>query len=240
MREGSLPSSVEGSTDVPETAATHAPEAARTDVPEATTTHAPQATAPPAVPATSGRRAGWGRFIAEMVLITVAVVLGFTVTEWGENRREERRADEAVAAITRELRGNLEQVAGTAPYYREISGTLQTVVSEQPGAAMGDVDIDGWRGLSPPLLRSASFDLAMTTGALEHVDFRVADALAQTYEVQSMLSFAIDQALAAAMAGQLGTVEDWLRMFSLLAELTGTTEQVLESMTTALNDLPTE
>lgn len=179
----------------------------------------------------------WGRYVAEAVLLVAAVVLGFAVTEWGENRREQRRADEAISAITRELEGNLEQVAGAVPYYQEITGTLETLLAEQRDTNVGDVEVEGWRGLSPPLLRTASFDLAMSTGALEHVDFQVADALAQTYEVQAMLSHAINQSLAAAVAGQLVTVQDWHRIFSLLAELTERTEEVLESVTTGLNNL---
>ena len=52
-----------------------------------------------------------GLVVLEMLFITAAVVLGFAVTEWGENRRHEERGRMALAAIERELEANLAAVS---------------------------------------------------------------------------------------------------------------------------------
>lgn len=178
----------------------------------------------------------WGRYLAEAVLLVAAVVLGFAVTEWGEDRREERRADQALAAMGRELEQNLAEVRRARPYYQRMAPTLADVLEADGDRPIGDVDVDDWLGLSPPVLRSASFDLAISTGALEHVDFAVADGISQVYEIQSVLALAVDQSLAAYVAGELHTVSDWVRVLGLLAELTTLVEQTLSSASARLNE----
>jgi hypothetical protein len=90
--------------------------------------------------------------------------------------------------------------------------------------ADGDVpvtfdSIPGWHGLSPPGLRRASFDVAMATGALEHVDVGLVDDVALAYDVQTELTHAIDDALSTFIAGGLRRISQWEAAFTLLAEL---------------------
>ena len=173
----------------------------------------------------SGRTVG--RLLVEVLSIAFAVVLGFAVTEWGERQRENAEGEEALGAVERELSSNLEAVSRALPYYLAISEGLAAEIEARGDGPLDASRIAGWRGLSPPLIRSASFELALNTGALEHVDFAVADMISRTYEVQSNLTMAIDQALSAMVAGDLARFSDWLRVTALLAELTTQSEFAL-------------
>ena len=175
-----------------------------------------------------------GQLLVEVLSITVAVVLGFAATEWGERQRDLAAGQEALAAVERELRANHAAVSRSAPYYRTMTAALVDEVESNGDGPLDASRIEEWRGLSPPLVRSASFQLALNTGALEHIEFAVADMLSGTYEVQSNLTLAIDQALAAMVAGDLARFSDWLRVTALLSELTTQSEFALAEAIAAL------
>ena len=168
-----------------------------------------------------------GQLLVEVVSITFAVVLGFTATEWGERQRDLAAGEEALAAVERELRANYASVTRAVPYYRAMTEALLNEIESNGDGPLDAGRIAEWRGLSPPLIRSASFQLALNTGALEHVEFAVADKVSGTYEVQSNLALAIDQALSAMVAGDLARFSDWLRVTALLSELTTQSEYAL-------------
>ena len=162
-----------------------------------------------------------------MSSIIIAIGLGFAVTEWREDRRDAGRATDAVSGITRELRNNHRQLSSVAPYYRSLAQTLDSLIRTDGDALLEERPVPGWRGLSPPLLRSASYSAATSTGALEHVPFELADLIAQAYEVQGDMSLAVDQAMGTAIAGGLTRQSEWLRIFALMSELATAAEQVL-------------
>lgn len=166
--------------------------------------------------------------LIEMISIVVAIILGFGVTSWGDGRRDRKRAEVALERIHQELEANRQGLAHAAPYYSEISERLDSLVRADGDGGLETTPIPGWRGLSPPAIRSASFSVATSTGALEHVDFEVADQIAIAYEALDDFSTSLDQALANAMAGGFTQKSDWLVALSLLAEVAAFAEMRLE------------
>lgn len=167
---------------------------------------------------------GVGALGLEMVSIVVAIVLGFAVTNWGETRSERERAATAVERIRMELAANSASIAESVPYYRAVAGTLDSIARVD-----GDVDlfvtpVPGWRGVSPPRLRTASFVVATSTGVLSSIDFETADALAMAYGGMEDLSVAVDQAFAATMGGSVRTVTEWTLVMSLLGEVSASAQ----------------
>lgn len=157
--------------------------------------------------------------ILEMALIVFAVVLGLAVTDWGANRRDRDRARAALERIRMELERNAEGLAAAAPYYSEMREHLDSILREDGDTLATAMAIQGWRGLSPPSMRRASFDVAIATGALEHVDYGLVDAIAQAYDVEEDLSESINVAIASVIAGELTRVSQWQVTFSVLGEL---------------------
>jgi len=174
--------------------------------------------------------------LLEMALIALAVVLGFAVTNWDTDRRDRDRARTAVERIRTELRQNADGLASVAPYYAEMSERLDSILAASGDGPVGAVSIPGWRGLRPPAVRRASFEAALETGALEHVDFALVDQIAISHEALKGFSTAIDNSLAAFVSGNLTQVSEWQRVFTLLAELAdiagGRTNEVLQLLPT--------
>ena len=175
--------------------------------------------------------------LIEMVSIVVAIVLGFGVTSWSESRRDRGRAEAALERIHQELEANRQGLARAAPYYAEISERLDSMVRADGDGGLEVTPIPGWRGLSPPSIRSASFTVATSTGALEHVDFAVADQIAIAYEALDDFSTSLDHALANAMAGGFTAKSDWLVALALLAEVAVFAEMRLEQTLEYMGDL---
>lgn len=157
--------------------------------------------------------------LLEMASIVVAVILGFAVTNWGEARRDRARADAAMERIGMEVQANLGALAETVPYYGEMRQRLDSLIQVEGDLPLGEIEVAGWRGISPPSLRTASFDVAMSTGTLEHMDFAVVDQVAVAYESIGDFETTVDQGIAAALGGQMMTLADALTIFGLLSEV---------------------
>ena len=156
-----------------------------------------------------------------MTLIVFAVVLGFAVTNWNASRNDRHRAAVALDRITSELERNSASLADAAPYYSKMSERLDSILDTRGEVARRDIVIPGWRGLRPPPIRRASFQVAMETGALEHIDFALVDRIALAYDITNEFSASIDNALSTFIAGDLIFVSEWQIVFALLSELAG-------------------
>ena len=157
--------------------------------------------------------------ILELVSLVVAVVLGFLVAEWGQDRRERRDGIHAFDRIVLELEANTEALGSVFPYYFEIGSRLDSIIRTDGDEPFGQREIPGWRGVSPPDLRRASYSVALSTGALEHVEFDVADRIALSYEGIDDFDLVFDQAVAASLGGNVVSLRDWLAVFALLGEV---------------------
>lgn len=172
---------------------------------------------------------GMGTVGLEMFSIVVAIVLGFMVTSWGEARVERRHAASAVQRMRLEMRTNAASLAEVAPYYRQMAVTLDSIARTDGDVALFSSPVPGWRGVNPPPLRTASFVVATSTGALANVDFDTADAIASAYEGVEAFSGALDQALAATMGGNVSSVTEWRLIFGLLGEVAMSAHTKLEA-----------
>jgi len=172
---------------------------------------------------------GLGTVGLEMASIVLAIVLGFMVTSWGETREERQRADSAVARMRLEMAANRAGLADMAPYYRRMAITLDSIARADGDVALFSSPVPGWRGVSPPDLRTASFAVATSTGALANVDFDTADAIAAAYEGVDAFSGALTQAMAATMGGNVRTVTQWGLIFALLAEVASGAQEQIEA-----------
>ena len=166
-----------------------------------------------------------GRLLLEMVSIVFAVVLGFAVTNWDAARRDRTQAARALDRIALELDANLTGLARAGPYYATMAERLDSLVRARGDGPALEIDIPGWRGLSPPSIRTASFRVATQTGALENIPFDLADELAVTYDMFEDFRGAVDHALGAVLTGELTEVSSWRAVFALCAELAVTAQR---------------
>ncbi len=173
--------------------------------------------------------------LIEGALITFAVVIGFLVSDWGDNRQRLERAEEAQERIAAELAVNREEIGRTLPYWTEMMQRLDSVLAREGDASIWEREVPpGWRGLSPPSIRRASWIVAQSTGALERVPFGAVDEAAMAYEALDDLDRVVNEAIGALLDGQLERVAEWRRAFALLVDV----GRGAEIMTTRALNLP--
>lgn len=165
-----------------------------------------------------------GGLALEMVSVVVAVVLGFAVSNWGESRREQIRARDAVARISLELAANNEEIRKARPYYGILVQQLDSILAvdgDGPFDPLKERPVPAWKGIEPPPLRAASFNVAMATGALEHVEYGTADQIARAYEQIDRFGQLMDDGMQGVLEGTLTDVSDVRLLLYLLWERLG-------------------
>jgi hypothetical protein len=175
-------------------------------------------------------RRKYGAVLLEMFSITLAIVLGFAITRWDDVRGERERAASALERISQELEANLAELDQVAPYHDSIAAAVDSLVSADGDATvtLSVSSIHGWRGLRPPRLRTSSFDVSISAGALEYVDFADADAVAGAYESIRDVAGVVDEVLGAFLRGELRSTRELQSAVQLLDELTAIASDQIE------------
>jgi len=172
----------------------------------------------------------YGAVALEMTSIAVAIILGFAVSNWDERRREASRADAAVERISRELEANADAMRELPGYYSHMIHVLDSIISERGDGRFERQELPGWQGLRPPMPRTASFQLATSTGALQHVDFSLADDIVRVYEVIESGRTITEGATQALLAGSMTELSDIRLFFTLLSEQVTTTVTMIDQL----------
>jgi hypothetical protein len=168
-----------------------------------------------------------GLLILEFAAILAAVVLGFMVNEWREVRGRDRVVEAALTGLAREMSQNHRQIVETYAYHTRILEIIREHLAPGRGAAAGGAPVylyelagHEWRGARTAMLRSASWQMLVSTGTIGHLPYEAADALAQVYTVQAMLE-KLDDAIYVTFAHDPGftRVETIHHMFEVYAEL---------------------
>ena len=164
----------------------------------------------------------------EFLSITFAVFLGFMLTEWRTSRVNAELAEGALTAIASEISFNEKQYANRMAYYTRVVAAFDSL--HALGREVRIEDLEEWRGAAPPLLRNASYQAAMNTGALDHVSFETANSLATAYAVHDYVLTLINAVMGNFMsptAMDPETVEFTFRVFlDLEPEIMGAFREV--------------
>lgn len=129
-------------------------------------------------------------WLLEGVFIVVSVVLGFSLAEFGESRRERELAVRMLASMETEVEYNRAALAPFIPVHRAWQEALG---KEDPSSGTGsaiDVLFATRPQLPPeirtnvPLLRRAAWETALATGTLRLIDYDLAAGLSEIYAMQ--------------------------------------------------------
>ena len=159
-----------------------------------------------------------GNLAIEFISISLAVVLGFAVSEWRDSNKADRNAQIALQSIASEVSRNCVQLHERTGYYEQVLAELRD--SElPPSTALTNAGIASWKGVRPAITRSASFDVAISTGTLASAPFNLTDAIAQAYSVRSTLESALQQSMGMMMNGAPLTLGEAQSTLGLIEEL---------------------
>jgi type II secretory pathway pseudopilin PulG len=124
----------------------------------------------------------------EAVLIVLSILLALAVNEWQDARRDERLANQALAAFRQELSQNRARLRELIPYHERIQGEMQQMADAGTVHSYEDLrKIPGFAGFRPAFLLQTAWRSALATGALGKIDYRTVNALSTTYTLQERL-----------------------------------------------------
>ena len=130
-----------------------------------------------------GKSREWiGRALFEGALIVVAVVLGFWVTEWQEQRRAEAAGQLALERIVAEIESNRGKIARVLPYHEDIAAQLRALRREPPATPVVDTLFAiADQGIGDVLLYDEAWTTALAQDALVPVAFEQVQMIAGVY-----------------------------------------------------------
>lgn len=169
--------------------------------------------------------------LIEIVAIFLSLSLAFLINEWRQNARDEATANHALTSIRTELLTNKRFIEDRLPYYRQMRDTLtQILQTSGDDILISEVELKGYRGVMPPLIRKSSLETAQSIGAFTNIKYQVADHIGMVYAFQDFYRDIIDKYITALTNGNLKTVRSLLNFFSELIV-------VGEELTTAYGEL---
>ena len=127
-------------------------------------------------------RMGWGSAIFQAVLVVLGVVLGFAVTDWQANAREQNEAQHALSGIIEEIGANRDAVVSARTYHE---AKLTAMIASQKSNAKLDIGIFERGFVAPAQVSAAAWTSASEVGALAHLPFDQVLSLSKVYAQQA-------------------------------------------------------
>jgi hypothetical protein len=137
-------------------------------------------------------------FVVEGTLIVASVLLGFAVAQYGENRSDAALRARALASLQQELEHNLAAVEPYIEFHRTHLEALRKADAGATGESGYEVyirvrSVPEWMKTDVPIVRTAAWEAASSSGALRLLDYGVIAGLAEVYQMQNHLGTAIDR-----------------------------------------------
>lgn len=151
----------------------------------------------------------------EIFSIILAIVLGFSVTEWRTSKMEARRAKEAVQRIAQEVERNRDAMSRVRPYYVEMLNQMDSLGTENIDSVH---DLLNWEGFNPIALQTSAYQIAIQTGLLSNIDFEKATAISLYYSACKDFASTADYAKQSLLLGQLETPQQNYTLLELFRQ----------------------
>jgi len=138
-------------------------------------------------------RVNWKQVTVEFIAISFGVFLGLFLNEWRESARQAAIVDRTFTAMETELVENFELVEVSREYHIALLPRLRNVVD-------GEITFEdvGFRGMRPPRVQTAAWQLAIQRGVLADADedkvlgfvsaYTSLEALSELYSIYSSAS----------------------------------------------------
>ena len=133
----------------------------------------------------------FGVLAIEMVSISIAVVLGFAVNEWRASIADDVLAENALTAIASEVQFNHLQLTKRIEYFQHIVSQVDSLERVHPDRVVTEDELEGWTGAALPLVRHASYDVLISTGAITIIPFETANQISTMYAVQGFVEHVV-------------------------------------------------
>lgn len=161
--------------------------------------------------------------LIEIFAITVGVLLGFWLNEWRENRQNEVFLDNAYHSLASEMQYNHNRIVLLYDYYELIVNNIREMAENDPDfnpVTTYGMSVPDFRGAMPPMLRSSTYQMLISSGLLKDMPFEHAERLSLVYNFQGVIE-KMDDAMIQAFSGDSGftRISNIHHKFGLFLEL---------------------
>jgi hypothetical protein len=147
----------------------------------------------------------------ESALIVFSILLALAINEWKEDRDNQRLASQALENFEREIQENSGRVERSFPYHRHLSEAFKR--------ARFLTEVEGWHGISSPVLQDTAWQTALATNAFGQIRYETVSALSQVYTSQKSFEKIADDVVTSLVNQGLSDATKGLMNDLLIAEM---------------------
>ena len=117
-------------------------------------------------------------FFILIIPVMIGVFLGLLANNWNNDQINKEETQKLLKSLTRELDSNDETIKESLSYFIQLRDSIYHLSDKNRSPS----SFSFWKGLNPPLLKSASFKSAILSGRLSNLDFETVEELSSTYD----------------------------------------------------------
>ncbi len=155
-------------------------------------------------------------FLAEFILIVVAIFLGNLATDWNNKRLTEQETQEALELMCEELEQNYHNLTYYRKYYPRSLDLLDSLTK------IGKFDemfsSEGFHGINPPAVYTFAYEMAKSSSKFANIGHADAKVLYMNYVYLDDLRWTTEQAQQRLVSGEMERPDDWQVIFNFYRE----------------------
>jgi hypothetical protein len=151
-------------------------------------------------PSSASARKSLPPWLLESLFIVLSVALGYAVTQYTQAQSDSELRRRVLRGLQEEVEYNLQVLEPQLALHQRWLQALAKVGDGQDGQTARDVFLATWPDFNPTdirspfrLLQRGAWDAALSTGALELIDYDLVANLSEIYQWQHSLEAAVDK-----------------------------------------------
>ena len=161
--------------------------------------------------------------LIDFFAVMVGVLLGFWLNERREFRQNQEFIHNAYSSLASEMQYNHDRIVMLYDYYEHIVNNINEMAEDNPDfdpVATYGMSIPDFRGAMPPMLRSSTYQMLISSGLLKDMPFEHAENLSLIYNTQSLIE-KMDDAMILSFSDDSGftRISNIYHKFSLFLEI---------------------
>lgn len=122
-----------------------------------------------------------GDLIIQIITVMIGVFLGFIVSDWSEENKEEEQAKQLLTTITSEMQSNQSRIANVIDYHKMLRDTTRYYLQQKE---LTEFQPRFFRGLNTLTLSNSAFETGTQTGLINNFGLEELQALNNVYTKQ--------------------------------------------------------
>ncbi|MEQ3656064.1 MAG: hypothetical protein ABNH00_09400 [Dokdonia sp.] len=122
-----------------------------------------------------------GDLVIQIITVMIGVFLGFIVSSWSENSKEQQQANQLLATISSEVQTNQSRIVNVIDYHKMLRDTTRYYLQQRE---LSQFKPTFFRGLNTLTLSNSAFETGTQTGLINNIPLEQLQALNNVYTKQ--------------------------------------------------------